>query len=69
MSRHHASSLEASTTRTAGLSAPRARSYWAAETSMVTGSLTVIASATAANASCAGPAPSRQLSGRCGQTM
>ena len=69
MSRHHASSLEASSTRTAGLSAARARSYCAAEASIVTGSLTVMASATAVNASWAGPASSRPLSGRCGPTM
>ena len=35
----------------------------------MTGSQTAIASATAAKASCAGPAPSRQLSGRSGQTI
>jgi len=35
----------------------------------VTGSAATIASATAANASCAGAAPSRQLSGRSGQAI
>ena len=69
MSRIQASSVESSTTRIEGESIARQCSNWASETAIVTGSETLIASATAAKASCAGSAASRQLSGRCGQAI
>ena len=69
MSRIQASSVETSTTRTEGGSIARQFSNWASETAIVTGSEAAIASATAAKASCAGFAPSRQLSGRSGQAI
>ena len=69
MSRSQASSVGTSTTRTESGSAARARSSWAAETAIVTGSEAAIALATAAKAACAGAAPSRQLSGRSGQAI
>ncbi len=48
MSRIHASSVEISTTRIDGESTERQCSNWASETATVTGSQTLIASATAA---------------------
>ncbi len=69
MSRIQASSASISTTRTAGESSERQRSAWAGEAAIVTGSETAIASATAAKASCAGPALRRQLSGRSGHSI
>ena len=69
MSRIQESSVVSSTTRIEGDSTERQWSNCASETAIVTGSLTLIASATAANASCAGLAPQRQLSGRSGQAI
>jgi hypothetical protein len=69
VSRAQASLLLSSTTRTAAGRCARAFSYCAAEAPTVTGSLAAIAVATAANASCAGLAPRRQLSGRSGQII
>ncbi len=69
MSRIQASSLGSSTTCTEIGSSERQRSYSAAEAAIVTGSEAAIAAATAANAACAGRAPSRQLSGRSGQAI
>ena len=68
-SRIHESSLETSTTRIDGASIARQDSKPASEAPTVTGSLALIASATAANASRAGPAPRRQLSGRSGHSI
>jgi len=69
MSRIHASSVESSTTRTSAGSIERARSNCSSSAPTVTGSEATIASATATNASCAGSAPCRQLSGRRGQAI
>ena len=69
MSRIQASSVDISTTRIEGESSERACSNCASETAIVTGSEALIASATAAKACCAGAAPRRQLSGRCGQAI
>jgi hypothetical protein len=69
MSRIQASSVASSTTRTCGGRARRAASSWPAEAVTVTGSQATIASATAANASWAGRAPSRQVSGRSGHAI
>src|SRR5690606_36919471 len=64
------SSLLISTTRMRGSSsAARAAWYCAAVAQTVTGSKRAMALATAANAAWAGAACSRQLSGRCGQTI
>ena len=68
-SRIHASSVAISTTRTDGGSSARQCSYCASETAIVTGSDTATASATAAKASWAGSAPSRQLSVRSGHAI
>jgi hypothetical protein len=69
MSRIHASFVDSSTTRIDGDSVERQCSYCASETAIVTGSLSWIASATAANAACAGFALRRQLSGRSGHAI
>ncbi len=70
VSRTQASSVLISTTRMRGSSsAARAARYCSALAQTVTGSKRAIALATAAKAACAGAALSRQLSGRCGQTI
>jgi hypothetical protein len=63
-----ASLLEISTTRTAGGSCLRALTYCVRDAATVTGSKRAIALATAANATCAGLAPRRQLSVLSGQS-
>src|SRR6267154_6491435 len=68
-SRIQASLLVISTTRTCGGKRARAFWNWAADAPTVTGSPWTIAAATAANAACAGFAPSRQLSGRSGHNI
>jgi hypothetical protein len=69
MSRIQASSVDISRTRTDGGSIDLQRSNWRSEAATVTGSETLIASATAENASWAGRPCSRQLSGRSGHAI
>ena len=69
MSRIHASSLAISTTLTPGPTMARAPSTSPGFAASVTGSAAAISSATAAKARRAGPAPSRQLSGRPGHAI
>ena len=68
-SRIHASLEVISTTRISGGRTLRAWAYCAGLTHMVTGSNSLIAFATFAKTFCAGFAPSRQLSGRSGQSI
>jgi hypothetical protein len=68
-SRIQASLLEISTTRTCAGSRLRAFSYWSLFTPTVTGSNSEMAVATWTQARCAGLAPRRQLSGRCGHSI
>ena len=68
-SRIQASLLESSITRTASGRRSTAFSYWSWFTPTVTGSKREMAVATSTQARCAGFAPSRQLSGRCGHSI